>query len=182
MPDRAEPRPRVVIVAAVARNGAIGAHDRLPWRLRADLRRYRAITMGKPMIMGRKTFQSIGKPLDGRETIVLTRDPGFAAEGAFVARDPAAALALGGQRAAALGADEIVVAGGGEVYALTLARADVLRLTEVDLAPAADAYFPAIDPAAWREASRESRPADAENEAAFAFVDYVRRADSRSFG
>jgi dihydrofolate reductase len=175
-------RPWLVIVAAVASNGAIGARDELPWRLRTDLRRYRAITMGKPMIMGRKTFNSIGKPLPGRETIVVTRDAGFSAPGVFVARDIEAALALAADRAAAMGAGEIIIAGGGEIYNQLIERADSLRITEVALAPEADAFFPAIDPALWRERNRESHPAGPEDEAAFAFVDYDRRERDTAIG
>jgi dihydrofolate reductase len=165
----------IVMVAAVGRNGAIGASDTLPWRLRADLRRYRDITMGKPMIMGRKTFASIGRPLPGRATIVLTRDPDFVADGVFVAHDVDMALRLGAERAAAMGANEIIVAGGGEVYRLLIGDADTLRITEVDLAPKADAYFPEIDLDLWTVARREANPAGPDDEAAFTFVDYVRR-------
>jgi dihydrofolate reductase len=167
-------RPRLVIVAAVGRNGAIGAGDELPWRLRTDLRRYRAITMGKPMIMGRKTFNSIGKPLPGRETIVLTRDPDFAIPGVFVGHDLEMALGLAADRARAMNADEIIVAGGGDIYRQLMPRADALRITEVDLAPAADAHFPPIDGRIWREISREAHSSGPEDEAAFSFVDYAR--------
>ncbi len=167
--------PRLVIVAAVGRNGAIGARDQLPWRLRTDLRRYRAITMGKPMIMGRKTFESIGKPLPGRETILLSREGGATADGVFVARNLEAALRIATDRARVMNTNEIIVAGGADIYAQLIDRADTLRITEVDLAPDADAFFPTINPALWREAGREIHPAGPEDEAAFAFVDYDRR-------
>ena len=108
------PAPRITIIAAVARNGVIGRDNDLIWRLRSDLRRFKALTMGKPLLMGRKTLASIGKPLPGRRTIVLTRDPGFAVPEVAVAHDWAGALA------AAEGADELMVAGGGEIYALAL--------------------------------------------------------------
>jgi len=167
--------PRLTLVAAVGRDMSIGADNRLPWRLRTDLRRYREITMGKPMVMGRKTFQSIGKALPGRETIVVTRDSGFAAPGALVASGLEAALALAATRARAMATDEIIIAGGADIYRQVIDRADALRITEVDLSPGGDAFFPAIDPAIWAETSRESHTAGPEDEAAFAFVNYVRR-------
>ena len=176
------PRPRIVLVAAVGSNGAIGARNGLPWRLRTDLRRYRAITLGKPMVMGRRTFESIGKALPGRETIIVTRNAAFTAPGALVANALPAGLALAAERAAAMGSDEIIIAGGAEIYAQTIPLGDALRLTEVALAPEADAFFPAIDPQAWREIAREAHPAGPEDEARFSFVDYVRRADAPPLG
>ncbi len=164
----------LLLVAAVARNGVIGADNRLLWRLPGDLRHFRARTMGRPMVMGRKTFQSIGRALPGRETIVVTRDPGFTAEGAFVAHGLDAALALAGARAEAMGADSVVIAGGGEIYAATIGRADRLAITEVALAPEGAVAFPRIDPAIWREVRREPGVRGANDEADFAFVDYER--------
>jgi len=166
--------PVVALIAAVARNGVIGAGDALPWRLSSDLKRFKALTMGKPLIMGRKTFQSIGGPLPGRATIVVTRDEGFAPEGVDVARDIESALRLAEARARELGAEEIIVAGGGEIYAQTLARAGRLYITEVALAPEGDAHFPPIDPALWREISREPGVRGPRDEADFAFVEYRR--------
>ena len=168
------PRSPLVLVAAVAQNGVIGADNKLLWRLSSDLKRFRARTMGKPLVMGRKTFQSIGRPLPGRETIVATRDPGFSAEGVFVVHGLDAALALAEARAAAMGADAVVVAGGGELYAQTIGRADRLALTEVALAPAGDAVFPRIDPAEWREVRREPGVRGPQDEADFWFVDFER--------
>jgi len=164
----------LLIVAAVARNRVIGADNRLLWRLSSDLKRFKALTLGKPLVMGRKTFQAIGRPLPGRETIVVTRDPGFRADGVLVAHGLEAALALAEARAAAMGADAIVIAGGGELYAQTLSRADRLALTEVALAPDGDAVFPAVDPALWREVRREPGVRGPNDEADFAFVDYER--------
>jgi dihydrofolate reductase len=164
----------VALVAAVARNRVIGAHNGLVWRLSSDLKRFRAITWGKPLIMGRKTFESIGRPLPGRETIVITRAD-FAPAGARVVHDVDAALALGEIVAAEMKADEIIIAGGGEIYAQTIDGADRLHLTEVDLAPEGDVRFPAIDPAIWREEKREQGVRIERDEAEFAFVDYVRR-------
>jgi dihydrofolate reductase len=172
-----DPRPAralFVVVAALGRNRAIGARNGLPWRLRTDLRHYRDVTMGKPMVMGRKTFQSIGRPLPGRLTIVVTRDAGFAWPGVLTAGDPDAALALAADRAKAMGVGEAIIAGGAEIYARTIDKADILRLTEVDLAPEADAFFPDFDRAVWREAGRERHFAGPEDEASFDFVEYRR--------
>jgi dihydrofolate reductase len=165
----------LILVAAVARNGVIGGDKGLPWRLSSDLKRYRALTWGKPMVMGRKTYFTIGRALPGRETIVVTRDPGFAAAGVFVAHDLEAALDLAAKRARAIGAAEIVVAGGGEVYAQTIARAERLFITEVALDAEGETRFPPIDPGQWREVRREKGERGPRDEADFAFVDYERR-------
>jgi dihydrofolate reductase len=167
--------PVVALIAAVARNGVIGSSGALPWRLSSDLKHFKAATMGKALVMGRKTYQSIGGPLSGRTIVVVTRDPDFAAAGILVARDVDEALALAEAAARAAGADEIVVAGGGEIYAQTIGRASRLHLTEVDVAPEGDAHFPPIDPAQWREASRRKGERGARDEADFAFVEYERR-------
>jgi dihydrofolate reductase len=169
------PHPPLVLVAAVARNGVIGADNRLLWRLSSDLRRFKALTLGKPLVMGRKTFESIGRPLPGRVTIVVTRDKAFAAEGVLIAHHLDAALALAAERAAAMGADAIVIAGGGEIYAQTIGLASRLAITEVALKPEGDARFPRIDPALWREIRREQSQRGPRDEADFAFVDYERR-------
>ena len=157
--------PKLVFVVAAGRNGAIGKAGALPWRMPSDLKHLRETTWGRPMIMGRKTFVSIGKPLPGRETIVVTRDPSFAFEGVHVARDVDEALAIGAARAQAMGVDEIMVVGGAEIYAALLPRADRIVLSEVDLAPEADAFFSA--PAGWREVSRERREPGPKDDAAF---------------
>jgi dihydrofolate reductase len=161
------------LVAAVARNGVIGGGNKLLWRLPTDMKRFRALTMGKPLIMGRKTYESIGKPLPGRETIVVTRDPTYKIEGAHIVADIDAALALA--KSLPTGAQgDIIIAGGGEIYAQTIGRADRLFITEVDLAPEGDVRFPAIDPAVWREAPREKPARGERDDAGFVFVDYVR--------
>jgi dihydrofolate reductase len=165
----------LLLVAAVARNGVIGSNNRLLWKLSTDLKRFKALTMGKPLVMGRKTFQSIGRALPGRETIVITRDKAFVAEGALVAHSLEAALKLAAERAVAMGADTIVIAGGGEIYAQTIGRADRLAITEVALAPEGDARFPPIDPLRWREVRREKGERGPRDGADFAFVDYERR-------
>jgi dihydrofolate reductase len=125
--------------------------------------------------MGRKTFQSIGRPLPGRETIVVSRDPAFSPAGVHVAPDIESGLELAARRAGAMGAREVVVAGGGELYAQLIDRADRLRITEVDLAPDGNALFPPIDPAHWRETGRERHESGPGDESRFSFVDYVRR-------
>ena len=165
----------LVHVVAVGRNGVIGGDGRLPWRLPSDLKRFKAITMGKPMLMGRKTFATIGKPLPGRETIVLTRDASFAAAGVVAACDLDAALALASERGRVMGASEVIVAGGGELYRQTLARAVRLDVTEVDLAPKGDATYPALDPAQWREVSRTPHARGEKDDASFTVVVYERR-------
>lgn len=165
----------VVLVAAVAQNGVIGANNRLLWRLKSDMKHFRALTMGKALIMGRKTFESIGKPLPGRHTIVLTRDPAFAVEGVARAGSVEEALELGTRIAQSTGTSEIMVAGGGEVYALFMPRADRLELTEVALFPEGDAHFPAVDPGVFTPTHRQSFTKSADDEADFAFVSYSRR-------
>ncbi|MCA0399547.1 MAG: dihydrofolate reductase [Proteobacteria bacterium] len=166
---------KTVLVAAVAKNGVIGADNRLLWRLKSDMKHFRALTMGRPMIMGRKTFESIGKPLPGRHTIILTRDTGFTAEGAEIALTMEQAKARAIAFAQAAGQDEIIIAGGGEIYAAFLPMADRLEITEIDLEPEGDARFPAIDRAVWRETERRAFTKSADDEAAFAFVTYLRR-------
>ena len=141
------------------------------WRLSSDLKHFRTITWGKPLLMGRLTYAAIGRPLPGRETIVLTRAADFHAEGILVAHDLDSAIALATRWGLAMGASEIIVAGGGELYAQLIGRAARLAITEVDLAPVGDAYFPKIDPAVWREVGRIAHPAGPGDEAAFAFVD-----------
>lgn len=177
-PAKAAPPISLVVVAAVARNGALGRDNALPWRAPGDLRRFRGITWGRPLIMGRKTFQSIGGPLPGRETIVLTRNRYFFAgarpEHVHVAENFDAALALAADRARAMGATEAILAGGAEIYRLGLPGARKLRLTLVDCAPEADAFFPEIEWREWLETRRERPPRGAEDEFALEFVDYQR--------
>jgi dihydrofolate reductase len=131
--------------------------------------------MGKPMIMGRKTFQSIGKPLPGRETIVLTRDPAFAAEGVHVARTWDEATALGADLAAGMGGDAVAVVGGAEIYALALPQVQKLYLTQVHAAPEGDAVFPHFDRSRFRETKRSEHPKTADDEHPFTFLDLERQ-------
>ncbi|MGL4243664.1 MAG: dihydrofolate reductase [Beijerinckiaceae bacterium] len=165
----------LALVAAVARNGVIGGDNRLLWRIKADLRHFRDLTLGKPVVMGRKTFLSIGRPLPGRDNIVVTRDGSFAADGIHVAHGLDAALKLAADFAAARGGREVMVAGGGEIYAQTIGMADRLHITEVELDPEGDARFPAIDRTVWRETQRKAHPRGPDDDAAYSFVDYTRR-------
>ncbi len=165
----------LVLVAAVADNGVIGDDDKLIWRLKTDLKRFRTLTLGRPMIMGRKTFHSIGKPLPGRETVVLTRDPAFAFAGVHVSHDLEGAVATARDLAERAGVDSVAVVGGAEVYAQLLPSVERLYLTLVHARPAGDAVFPAYDPLRFRETFREEHPAGPDDEHAFTFVDLVRR-------
>jgi dihydrofolate reductase len=162
-----KPTPKLTLVVAIAKNAVIGAHGRLPWRLSSDMKRFKAATMGKPVLMGRKTWESLPKqPLPGRPNLILTRDPNIKAEGAWVYTELAAMLAAGRAMATAFGAAEICVIGGSQLYAATLPLADRLNLTEVDLEPPGDAYLK-LDLAGWREVSREDVAAGANDDADF---------------
>ena len=165
----------LVLVAAVGLNRVIGGEGALPWRLPSDLKRFKAVTMGKPMLMGRKTFASIGRPLPGRETIVLTRDLGFAPPGIYVVHDLESALKLAQERAQAMGAKEIIVAGGGDLYAQTINLAQRLDITEVHLSPSGDAFFPAFDQKDWVETARTQYEPGPGDEAAFTVLTFERR-------
>lgn len=166
---------KVVLVAAVGENGVIGCEGKLPWRLKSDLRHFRALTLDKPVVMGRKTFESIGKALDRRTNIVITRDPNFAAEGVETVSNLEAALDRAGQDCARRGSDEIMVIGGGGVFADTMPIADRLEITLVHASPAGDVSFPLIDPAVWQAVDREERDAGPDDDASFSVVTYLRR-------
>ncbi len=148
----------ISLIVAVAENGVIGRGGALPWRLSSDLKTFRRLTMGKPIIMGRKTFQSLGKPLDGRDNIVLSSDPSFEPKGVSVVDSLAGALTLARILAATRGADEIMIIGGADVFREALALADRIYWTEVKAAPEGDVYFPAPDMSEWSEVSREDLP------------------------
>lgn len=137
------------MIAAVGENGVIGAGNAIPWRLPTDFAHFKRTTMGKPLIMGRKTFESIGKPLPGRTNIVVTRQAGYQPDGVVVVGSLAAALDHARVVAATDGADEIVIGGGGEIYREAMSLADRLYITHVAAAPAGDATFPSIDPESW---------------------------------
>jgi len=163
----------IVLLAAVADNGVIGRDNALPWRLSSDLRRFKALSWGKPVVMGRKTYLSIGKPLPGRTNIVASRDAGFSAPGILVAELDAAMAAARGD-ALRRGADEIVVIGGTDIFTQTMPLADRLEITHVHARPEGDTFFPPIDSRLWREAVRSEHPAGPQDETAFSDVTYVR--------
>jgi dihydrofolate reductase len=165
---------RLSIIAAVAENGVIGAGNEMPWKLSNDLKRFKALTMGKPVIMGRKTFESIGKPLAGRVNIVVTGRKDFAPVGVTVVPGVDQALVTAEEGALAAGDDEIMVIGGGEVYRSAIGRADRLYITHVEAAPEGDTHFPAIDPAIWRATTAERLPSGPKDSAASTFVIYER--------
>ncbi|MBS7697942.1 MULTISPECIES: dihydrofolate reductase [unclassified Chelatococcus] len=164
----------LALIAAVADNGVIGGGNRLLWHLRTDLQRFRRLTQGRPLLMGRNTYDSIGRPLPGRAVVVLTRDPAFAPDGVVVAHDLMAARLRAEEAADHLGADTVMVAGGGEIYALTLPYAQRLYLTRVHVAPAGDTVFPAFDTADFRETLREEHAPGPHDDHAFTFIDYER--------
>jgi dihydrofolate reductase len=169
---------------AVDRRWAIGRNGRLPWRLPDDLRRFKALTLGHPVIMGRKTFQSIGRALPGRTNVVVTRQHGYRAPGATVVHSLQAALAearavpsprsrVPGPRSGAHGEECVFVIGGGQLYAQTLPLAGRLYVTHVETeVEGADAHFPALDPGVWREVAREGHPADDRHPFPFSYVTY----------
>ncbi|HZI96676.1 MAG TPA: dihydrofolate reductase [Actinomycetales bacterium] len=150
----------VTLVAAVGRNGVIGRDGQLPWPPTGDLKHFKRTTMGHTLVMGRKTYDSIGRPLPGRTTIVVTRQPRWHADGVTTASSL--------DRALALAEGEVFVIGGGEIYRQAMPRADALLITEVDQAPDGDTTFPEIDPAHWVETSREQHDG-------FAVVTHTRR-------
>jgi dihydrofolate reductase len=170
--------PRITLIAAVADNGVIGRGNALPWRLKSDMARFRAVTMGKPVVMGRKTYQSIGRPLPGRTTIVVSRDRAFTAPGVLVAPGLDAAFETAHGDALRRGTTAIIVAGGADIYAQAMPLAARLDITYIDGAIEGDACFPPIDRRVWHEIARDERAAAAGDDAAFAFVSYERAASS----
>jgi dihydrofolate reductase len=164
----------IAIVAAVAKNRVIGRDNDMPWRLSSDLKRFKAITLGKPLIVGRRNHEAIGRALPGRETIVMTRDRSFKEPNVHVAHTLADALGLAEALAEEMDADEIVSAGGGEIYALTIPKASRMHLTEVDAWPEGDVLFPEFDASQWRETFREDHAAGGRDDHAFTFRDLVR--------
>jgi dihydrofolate reductase len=164
---------RISIIVAVSENGVIGKDNQLLWRLPDDLKRFKKLTLGHPIIMGRKTFDSIGKPLPGRTSIVVTRDQNFHREGIVVVHSVEEAL----QEAAKLETEETFIIGGGELYKLTLAQADRLYITEVNTTISGDTYFYITDRQDWMETERTVHEADDKHEFPFNFVNYVRKRD-----
>ena len=166
----------LAIYVAIAENGVIGRDGGLPWRLSTDLKRFKADTMGKPIIMGRKTYEGIGRPLPGRLNIVVTRDKAWRAEGVETANSLEAAIHLATVRGRCMsGVDEICVIGGGEIYAQALPLADRLHVTHVLASVDGDAHFPDIDPDLWRLVSSQDIPAGEKDSHATRYTVYERR-------
>jgi len=168
--------PDILILAAVAENGVIGRGNALPWRLKSDMQHFRAVTMGKPVVMGRKTYETIGRPLKGRTTIVVSRNRNFAAPGVVVAPGLDAALAAARGDALRRSADAIIVAGGAEIYAQAMPLATRLVITRVHKRVEGDAALPPIDPNLWHEIARSEHEPGGEDDAGFAIVTYERAA------
>ncbi|HKS57975.1 MAG TPA: type 3 dihydrofolate reductase [Steroidobacteraceae bacterium] len=160
----------ISIIVALAGNGVIGSDNRLPWHLPDDLKRFKALSLGKPIVMGRRTFESIGRPLPGRTNIVVSRQPGLAIAGTLVAQSLDAALAAAGA------APEVVIIGGAEIFRQALPRTDVIHMTRVHALVAGDVVFPDLDPAQWRETAVEHHAADERHQYAFTFVTLQRAA------
>ncbi len=159
----------ISLIVAASTNNVIGAAGKLPWRLSEDLKRFKALTMGKPIVMGRKTFESIGRPLPGRQNIVITRQAGFAADGCDVVDSPESAIS------AANDADEIMIIGGGHIYECFLPLAERMYLTRVHTEVSGDAFLPICSDSDWRESSRTTFDADADNDYATTFCVLERR-------
>lgn len=168
-------QPIKTIVVAVSRNGIIGRDGDMPWRLSSDLKRFKAMTLGRPVIMGRKTYQSIGRPLPGRPNVVITRDAGFSAEGVTTAHSLEEAIEIASRLAAESHADEICVLGGGEIYRQAIALSDRLLITHVEADVDGDTSFPVIDPALWQVESELAVPAGEKDTYPTRFVVYLRR-------
>lgn len=169
----------VVLIAALSQNRCIGRHNMLPWKLPGDLAYFRETTWGKPVIMGRKTWESLGKPLPGRTNIVVTRQADFAPEGARVVTSINDALTLAQSIALVDGVDEVMVIGGGEIFAQTLDKADKLYLTEVHAHVDGDAFFPEVDMSWYQEVARQDVDASGDNPYPFSFVRYQKRPPTR---
>ena len=165
----------IVLVVAVAENGVIGRDNAIPWRLKSDQQRFKAITLNKPVVMGRKTFESLRRPLPGRTNIVVTRDPNYRARGAVVTTSFENARAVAHGDALRRFATEIAVIGGAEVYAQWMAVASRREIIEVHARPEGDTHFALIDPAAWEEVARVRNPAGPDDSADFSYVTFRRR-------
>ena len=162
----------ISIIVATSTNNVIGAQGDLPWKLSDDLKRFKQLTLGKPVVMGRLTWESIGRPLPGRQNIVLTRQADFRAIGCDIVASPAAALAV------AADAEEIMIIGGSQIYELFLPKASRLYVTRVHASVDGDAYFPEIDEATWLLVDRELHEADDANQFAFEFMTFKRQGHS----
>lgn len=160
----------VSLILAVARNGVIGRDNQIPWRISSDMRRFRKLTLGKPIVMGRKQYDSVGRPLDGRDNIVLTRDPAFSAPGIHVVHDIDAALALGKRLAEQRGADEVMIIGGAQVYALAMPYATRIYLSAIEADVEGDVRFDLPDLSRWRFVATEHCPAGNKDEYPHSFT------------
>jgi dihydrofolate reductase len=165
----------VTFVVAMGENGVIGRLGQLPWRLPTDLKRFRKVTIGKPVVMGRKTYESIGKPLPGRDNIVVTRQPSYAAPGTYIVPSVEAAIALGLDLAAERGVDEVAIIGGAEIFRAALPLVQRVYLTVVRASPDGDVILDPFDPSLWREASREPMQRSAGDQFAADFLVLDRR-------
>ncbi|WGL15958.1 dihydrofolate reductase [Microbulbifer bruguierae] len=163
----------LAMIVAMARNNAIGRENTLPWKISGDLQFFKRTTLGKPVLMGRKTFESIGRPLPGRENIVITRNPAWCTNGVRVVSSLGQALALAQQLAQHDGAEEVMVIGGAEIYRQAMPLARRLYITEVDAEVEGDAFFPALGDE-WREAGRDCYPASDKDEYSYCLVQYDR--------
>jgi len=170
------PEITTAIVVAVSENGVIGREGDMPWKLSTDLKRFKALTLGKPVVMGRKTFQSIGRPLPGRLNIVVSRDPGFSADGIATALSLDGAVDKARATAAELGVSEICIIGGGEIYRQALAFADTVHVTHVEAEIDGDTFFPALDPTVFAADAPVPVPAGEKDSFPTRFVSYHRRA------
>jgi dihydrofolate reductase len=173
--ETAATRPEIVLIVAVAENGVIGSQGAIPWRLKSDMQRLKALTLGRPVVMGRKTFVSIGRPLPGRTNIVVTRDASFRAAGAIVTTSMEAAHAVARGDALRRSAGEIAVIGGAEIYAQWMECADRLEITEVHARPEGDTYLATIDATVWQEVARVRNSAGPDDSVDFSYVTYRRR-------
>lgn len=167
-------KPVLSIVVAASENNVIGRDNDMPWKLSTDLKRFKALTLGKPVIMGRKTWASIGRPLPGRPNIVVTRDPAFTAEGAQIVNSLEEAIELGRKLVAELGVDEVCIIGGGNIYAQALPLADRVHLTRVLATIDGDTYFPQIDSKIWSEVSSADVPAGEKDSHPTRYIQYDR--------
>lgn len=165
---------KIVLVAAIGENGVIGRDGQLPWRLKSDLQHFKKVTLNRPVVMGRKTYESIGRLLPQRTNIVLTRDFGLVAPGAVLATSLDGALAFARDDAKKRGVDEIMVIGGSDVFAATMAFADRLEITRVHASPEGNVVFPPIDPHEWREVAREQHERGPQDDVDFTTLTYER--------
>ncbi len=169
MQEKTAQKPILSIIVAMAKNRVIGRDNQLPWHLPADLRHFKQTTMGHPIIMGRKTYESIGRPLPGRQNIVITRNPDFQAEGCLVVHSLQEALA------AVPEAEEVFIIGGASLYREALPLADRIYLTLVDAEVEGDTFFPELDASEWQEVRRETFAPDEKNPFGYAFIEFVRK-------